>query len=67
MTVHPRFRFQQALTRGSFGLILTVLMLLLVREGFSLFEIGLFAALFSLNEGAASRKARPEAPRVSLW
>jgi DHA1 family quinolone resistance protein-like MFS transporter len=49
MTVHLRFRFQQALMWGSFGLILPVLTLLLVHEGFSLFEIGLFAALFSLS------------------
>ncbi|CDG82046.1 major Facilitator Superfamily protein [Janthinobacterium agaricidamnosum NBRC 102515 = DSM 9628] len=34
---------------GSFGLILPVLTLLLVHAGFSLFEIGLFAALFSLS------------------
>ncbi|NHZ39702.1 hypothetical protein [Massilia aquatica] len=33
---------------GSFGLILPVLTLLLVHEVFSLFEIGMFAALFSL-------------------
>lgn len=66
MTVHLRFRFQQALMWASFGLILQVLALLLVQESYSSFEIGLFAALFSLNKGAASRQARPAALGVSL-
>ncbi|QJP70775.1 MFS transporter [Burkholderia glumae] len=49
MNVHLRYCLQQALLWGAFGLVLPVVTLFLLRSRFSLFEIGLYAALFSLS------------------
>ncbi len=47
--IHTRFRLQQVWQWGSFGLVLPVLALFLVKSGFSLFEVGLFAAIFNAS------------------
>ncbi|MDE1715955.1 MFS transporter [Chromobacterium amazonense] len=48
MTLHQRYCLQQAWMWGAFGLMLPIMTLFLLRCHFSLFELGLYAAMFSL-------------------
>lgn len=74
MTVHLRYCLQQAALWGTFGLVLPVVTLFLLHNHFTLFEIGLYAALFSLSTIAlelpfgamADRVGRIRTYRISL-
>ncbi|HDR9102646.1 TPA: MFS transporter [Burkholderia vietnamiensis] len=74
MTVHLRYCLQQAALWGTFGLVLPIVTLFLLHNHFTLFEIGLYAALFSLSTIAlelpfgamADRVGRLRTYRVSL-
>ncbi|CAB3968421.1 major facilitator superfamily protein [Burkholderia cenocepacia] len=74
MTVHLRYCLQQAALWGTFGLVLPVVTLFLLHSHFTLFEIGLYAAVFSLSTIAlelpfgamADRVGRIRTYRVSL-